>query len=290
MIRVNGELIDPQLVEETFSRIKAEAEARLQISCCERDDEFIQQAEQEVIDSILIAQEAETRHPKMPAEAVRTRLEETIKQYREHGASWDMLEAQRDQLREECEANLRMETLLDELLDGTGEPGEEELRGYYDEHQSEFRSVAEVRCQHLIKYLERHDDPVTLLETMRVLREAALEGAEFGELAKRETEKESGETDLGWIQLDRPANPFESMIFTMRDGEVSPVVSYEQAYHLIKVTGTKPSVTPPFEELRDELLQRYRFDHRRAVLQSFATGLREQADIEHLTPEDDADD
>ena len=183
MIRVNGELIDPQLVEETFSRIKAEVETRLQISCCERDEEFVKQAEEEVIDSILIAQEAEKRHPKMPEETVRTRLEDTIKQYREHGASWDMLDTRRDELRSECEANLRMEALIDELLADHGDPGDEILRRYYDDHHREFRSVPEVRCLHLVKFLDRHDDPIALLETMRDHREAALDGADFRELA-----------------------------------------------------------------------------------------------------------
>ena len=101
MLRINGELIDPNLLEDAFSRIKSEAEARLQISCCERDPEFMEQAEEEVIDSILIAQEAESRYPTLPEEEVKARLRETIKQFRKHGASWDMLEAQHDQLVDE---------------------------------------------------------------------------------------------------------------------------------------------------------------------------------------------
>ena len=63
MIRINGELIDPNLLEEAFARIKSEAEMRLQVSCCERDPEFMAKAEEEVIDSVLIAQEAESRYP-----------------------------------------------------------------------------------------------------------------------------------------------------------------------------------------------------------------------------------
>ena len=98
MLRVNGELIDPNLLEDAFARIKSEAEARLQVSCCERDPEFMAQAEEEVIDSVLIAQEAENRFPELPEAEVKTRLEETLREYRKHGASWDMLEAQRDSL------------------------------------------------------------------------------------------------------------------------------------------------------------------------------------------------
>ncbi|NNC86900.1 MAG: hypothetical protein HKN82_00410 [Akkermansiaceae bacterium] len=285
MLRINGELIDPNLVEDAFSRIKSEAEARLQISCCERDPEFMEQAEEEVIDSILIAQEAEKRHPEIPESDIAGRLEETIKLYREHGASWEMLEDQRDQLRNECEANLRMETFLSEILDGKGGPTDEELRAYYQEHLAEFRTQPEVRCLHLVKMLDRHEDPVALLESMRELREEALDGADFKALAERETEKENGEIDLDWMTLDRPSNPIESIVFSMREGEVTPVVAYENGYHLLKVVGVKRSEVPPFEELREQLAERWEFEQRRAALRSFAATLRPDAHIEHV--EDD---
>lgn len=287
MIRVNGELLDPNLIEETFSRIKSEAETRSQVSCCERDDEFMQLAEKEVVDSILIAQEAEKRYPKMPEEAVRERLEETIKTYRDHGASWDMLEVQREQLRDECEANLRMETLLKDLTVDFSDPDEEQLRAFYTDRRNEYRTVAEARCLHLIKFLDRHDDPVALLDSMRVIREEALEGADFEALAKRETEKDSGEVNLDWITLDRPSNPFESLIFTMRVGEVSPVVSYEHAFHLIMVAEMKPSVVTPFEDVRDQLQERYLFHRRREALRTFAEGLRKEAAIEQVNSDSD---
>ena len=282
MIRVNGELIDPNLIEETFSRIKSEAEARLQVSCCERDGEFMKEAEQEVVDSIVIAQEAEQLHPKIPDEEVRERLEQTLKTYREHGASWDMLEAQRDQLRNECEANLRMEKLLAELTKDLADPTDGELRAFYDENRNDYRTVAEARCLHLVKFLDRHEDPIGLLERMRLIREDALEGGDFKEIAKRETEKESGEIDLGWITLDRPGNHFESMIFTMREGEVSPVVSYENALHLIKVTELKPSIITPFEDLREQLGERFSFHQRREALRAFAAKHCGKATVEQV--------
>ena len=154
MLRVNGELIDPNLLEDAFARIKSEAEARLQVSCCERDPEFMAQAEEEVIDSVLIAQEAENRFPELPEAEVKARLEETLKEYRKHGASWDMLEAQRDSLHDECEANLRMEKFLDTVLAGKTGVSDEDIETYYRENQREFRTVAEVRVLHLMKSLD----------------------------------------------------------------------------------------------------------------------------------------
>ena len=116
MLRVNGELVDQELVEETFHRVKTAEEQRVQVSCCERDPEFYEQAEQEVADSILIAQEAEKRFEEIPEEEVTPKLKEMIDTYREHGASWDMLETQRDMMRHEISASLRMDKLIADLL------------------------------------------------------------------------------------------------------------------------------------------------------------------------------
>jgi hypothetical protein len=115
MLRVNGELVDQELVEETFHRVKTAEEQRVQVSCCERDPEFYEQAEQEVADSILIAQEAEKRFEEIPEEEVTPKLKEMIDAYREHGASWDMLDAQRDMMRHEISASLRMDKLIADL-------------------------------------------------------------------------------------------------------------------------------------------------------------------------------
>ncbi|MEC8941509.1 MAG: peptidylprolyl isomerase, partial [Verrucomicrobiota bacterium] len=282
MLRVNGELIDPNLLEDAFARIKSEAEARLQVSCCERDPEFMTQAEEEVIDSVLIAQEAETRFPELPRDEIKARFEKTLQDYRKHGASWDMLEAQRENLLDECEANLRMEKFLDSVLAGKTDVSEDDLQAYYQANQREFRTVAEVRVLHLMKALEKHEDPVLLLEEMGELRETLVEGADFEQIAKAETEKESGEIDLGWITFDRPSNPIESIMFTMRLDEVSPVVAYEQSYHILKVAETKPATLRPFDEVREDLAHRVEFEKRRNALREFASGLREDATVERV--------
>ena len=282
MLRVNGELIDPNLLEDAFARIKSEAEARLQVSCCERDPEFMEQAEEEVIDSVLIAQEAEAQFPTLPDDEVKARLENTLKEYRKHGASWEMLEAQRDSLQDECEANLRMEKFLDSVLAGKTGVSDEDVQSYYKENEREFRTVAEVRVLHFMKSLEKHEDPVLLLEEMGQLRESLVDGADFEKIAKAETEKESGEIDLGWITFDRPSNPIESIMFTMRLAEVSPVIAYEHSYHILKIAEMKPSVVRPFEEVREDIVHRVEFEKRRSALRDFAASLREGATVEKV--------
>ena len=289
MLRVNGELVDQELVEETFHRVKTAEEQRVQVSCCERDPEFYEQAEQEVADSILIAQEAEKRFETIPEDEITPRLKEMIDAYREHGASWDMLEAQRDMMRHEIAASLRMDKLIAELLGADNGVTEEEVRAFYEENRQEYRTPAEARSLHLMKTLNEDTTADVVFAKLRAVREEALEGGDFEEIAKRETEKSTGDLDLGWIPLDRPSNPFEATLFSMREGEVSPVIVYEHAMHLVKVTEVKPEKVVPYEDVREELESRALARKRREALQSLAVSLRESAVIEKIDMDRAAD-
>ena len=117
---------------------------------------------------------------------------------------------------------------------------------------------------------------------MGQLRESLVDGADFEKIAKAETEKESGEIDLGWITFDRPSNPIESIMFTMRLAEVSPVIAYEHSYHILKIAEMKPSVVRPFEEVREDIVHRVEFEKRRSALRDFAASLREGATVEKV--------
>lgn len=282
MLRVNGELVDQELVEETFHRVKTAEEQRVQVSCCERDPEFYAQAEQEVVDSILIAQEAEKRFETIPEEEITPPLKKMIDAYRKHGASWEMLEAQRDMMRHEIAASLRMDKLIGDLLGEDNAVSAEEVRAFYEERLQDYRTPAEARSLHLMKTLSEDTTADEVFGKLCVIREEVLEGGDFEEIAKRETQKSTGELDLGWIKLDRPTNPFEATLFSMRAGEVSPVIVYEHAMHLVKVVEVKAEEVVPFEEVREELENRALARKRREALQALAVKLRESAVIEKI--------
>lgn len=286
VLRVNGEWVDQELVEETFHRIKTAEEQRLEVSCCERDPEFYAKAEEEVADSILIAQEAETRFPKIPEDEITPKLKEMIDAYRQHGASWDMLDAQRDMMRHEIAASMRMDKLIASLLGDEDKVSDQEVQAFYQKHLSDYRTPAEARSLHLMKTLNEDTTASEVFSKLAALREEILEGADFEEVAKTETEKSTGEIDLGWISLDRPANPFEATLFSMRTNEVSPVIVYEHAMHLIKVAERKDEELVPFEDIKEELETRALGKKRRDALQALAITLRETAVIEKADPEE----
>ena len=57
-LTINGETVDDGLLDAEFSQIKAHFEQQANISCCERDDEFMGYAKDNLIARVLLAQKA----------------------------------------------------------------------------------------------------------------------------------------------------------------------------------------------------------------------------------------
>ena len=279
MIRVNGETIDPNLIDEAFHRIKSEAEALTNVSCCERDEEFHQQAEEELIDGILLAQEAEHCADEPDKEVVREELEGIIRHWREHGASWDLLEERRDAMRAEVIADLKMRRFTDSVCEALPELEEADYWAWYHDHLDRYRDPAKVHGWHLVKFMNR-TGPEEVYRVLVEIRHQVLDGSDFKSTAQEHSEKVGGEIDLGWIEHQRLLNPFEAILFSLRAGEVSPVIFYEQAYHLVWVEDVEQEKVKPYEEVEDEVKRFALADQRRKALAARAQALRETAEIE----------
>lgn len=279
MLRINQEEIDPALIEDAFHRIKSEHELQSESSCCERDEEFFAKAEEEVIYGILLAQEAEKRYPTVPKELFQTQYEQTIKDWRKYGASWELIEAQSLALREETAAKLRMKLFAEEVCKDVITPNDQMCQEYYDQNLPLYFHPPSVRAWHLMRTPDR-ERPWVEHQQMTKWRQMIIDGADFIEFAREHTAKSDRAIDLGWIDMERATNAFESILFSLRIGEVSPVISYESAFHLVWVSESKPghhfSFAEKIEEIRHVLMEKMRRD----AMRQLAEQLKSHACIE----------
>lgn len=282
MLIINQEPVDPALIEDAFQRIKTTAEMLADVSCCERDEEFFAQAEEEVIDGILLAQEAEKRHAKLDESQVKAAMEKALREWRENGASWELIEKHHAQIHQETTAALRMECFTRELFAGIGEPTEQEVAEYYREHQQEFFQAPAVHALHVLRFPD-HAHPWNAYREMLELRQRVVDGADFATLAREHTEKNNKEIDLDWITMERILHPFEAILFSLREKEISPIISHDNALHLVYPLEVKAAVLIGLEEKSEEIRQRMVLAKKQQILRELAAKLRESAVIERKT-------
>lgn len=116
---------------------------------------------------------------------------------------------------------------------------EEEIRRAYEANRDEFRreAQAEVAVVSLLQQPTAQDTAAALARS-RALRDSLRGGADFAELARRESadpgSRDAG-GDLGFIRHDEVVAPFADAAFALAPGQISDPVMTPFGVHLIRV-------------------------------------------------------
>jgi peptidyl-prolyl cis-trans isomerase D len=148
---------------------------------------------------------------------------------------------------------------------------ESELKKYYEDGKARWQKAPEqVQARHiLIKFdrkLESDEAKQKALDRIENIRQQALAGTDFAELAKKYSEdpsvKDNG-GDLGWFirELDQKrfsghqvmVKEFEDAAFQLKPGQISEPVLTQYGFHLLKVTDYKDAEYLPLAEVRKDV-------------------------------------
>lgn len=287
-IIVNGERIQPDLIDQEFCQIKSWHEQRSQASCCERDDEFLAQAKENVIGRVLLSQKAESSMPE-PSDA---EIHQTIEQMKQNYGGEAQFFAQAglrpdeaNLLRRQAAIHGKVDKLVQKICRTETPPSDEAIRRYYDENLERYTSEIRVRAMHIYKSLRQtHDKEALFLECCQVRQELAA-GADFAAVAERFSDKPKEEVDLGWFQRGELMDEFEFVTFSMNIGEISPVFASLHGFHIAKVTEKEPATPQPFETVKDKVVEDLRLDCRNQKLNAYVAKLRSDAEVQEIEDE-----
>lgn len=286
-LTVNGETVDQSLVDQEFSSIKAYYEGLAQVSCCERDDEFLGYAKENVIKRVLLGQESATKNLPVLKKEVDAALDKMKEEEGGEAAFYahtGLSEEGEKLLRKDLAAKIQLDKYLDELCGEDPEPDEGEVRAYYEKHLEDFMTDEEIRASHIFKSLRKSEARDELYEELRELRRRAQAGEDFDALAKEHSDKPEEEIDLGFFKRGEHMDEFETIAFSMEIGEVSPIFSTHWGFHLAKLTDRKPPQPRDFDEIKEALREIMLQEHRQEKVQAEATRLKEIATIEDEAP------
>jgi parvulin-like peptidyl-prolyl isomerase len=284
---INSQAIDPGLIEQEFSSIKSYYERTSQVSCCERDPEFLAYAKENITARVLLNQEAE-RNGALPSEDEVNEAVAKLKE--EHGGEDEfymkagITRDQEELVQKDVQASLRVDKFLEEKLGSNIDPNEDEMRAFYEENIKEFMTVEEVSASHLFKSLSQAESRSGLYEEMREFRRRALAGEDFEAMAKANTDKEEKDVELGYFKQGELMDEFEVIAFSLEVGDLTPVFSSHWGFHLAKITGRKPSEPEPFDSVQDEIRELMIAEDRQEKTKVLVESLKATAEI------DDSDD
>jgi peptidyl-prolyl cis-trans isomerase D len=145
---------------------------------------------------------------------------------------------------------------------------EDQIKDYYEDNLDTFKEKKQVKARHILLMLaenaSKEEEEKVKQKALSVLQQART-GADFSELAKKNTEDPSGKEnggDLGYFSTGQMVKPFEDAAFRLKKDEISDLVRTAFGYHIIKVEDVKEAKTKSLEEARNQIV---------AMLQKTAT-------------------
>lgn len=165
------------------------------------------------------------------------------------------------------------------------EPGEAELRAYYDTHRAEFGIPASVRLSQIQIRVKKTASPEER-EASRKRAEAALaqieSGVPFEQIAADITENpraKANKGDVGFVW--RYGDPWlEKAIDGVTVGQHTGVLESPAGYDILKVTDAHEAVTSPFEEVRETIAKKLQGEAQDRARSAYVKQLASRTTIE----------
>lgn len=137
-------------------------------------------------------------------------------------------------------------------------PTQKEISKFYTDNKDKFTNQESVHVRHILVTIDEKDDEKTKAEKkakIESLRKQIVEGADFAEIAKNNSDCPSKENggDLGEIKKGQTVKPFEDAAFSQEINKIGPVVTTEFGHHIIQVLGRSSAQSVKLEDVKDKI-------------------------------------
>ncbi len=250
-----------------------------------------QAAVQQVVDGILLVQEARRREVKIDQTEVAAARANAEKQY---GGPEQLKKALLEQGYDMAyfDKMVGQSTLVNQLIADVSkglEITDEQVATFYKENQEIIKVPEQVKASHIL-FKVAADASEADIEAAKTkaegARKRALAGEDFAKLATELSEGPSapGGGDLGFFARDRMVKPFADAAFALEIGGTSEVVLTQFGYHVIRVTDRKAGNMPPLDEVKDRIRQGLQQMESDKLVDALLVKLRAAAEIVPVAP------
>ncbi|BBP96206.1 peptidylprolyl isomerase [Burkholderia sp. SFA1] len=171
-------------------------------------------------------------------------------------------EAHRNEFATPETATIQYLVLSPSTIAAASKPSDADLKKYYDDNIQRYRTEAEVRASHILvnapKDASAADKAKAKQKAEELLAQVKAHPDQFAQIAQKNSEDPGSANkggDLGYFARGQIAGgkAFDDAAFGLKKGEVSNIVESDFGYHIIEATDVKPSITKPFDEVKDAL-------------------------------------
>jgi peptidyl-prolyl cis-trans isomerase C len=244
------------------------------------------------IDRTLLLQEAHTLKLRVPPQALEAELQGLMQRFPSRDAFEEALKAEGltlEGMRQDLGDQLLRKQLVQQEIVDTISVNPDDLKGFYDQHQSQYSQQEQVRARHILIKVPPETsaaDEAKMKEKATKALARAKKGESFGKLAQElsdDTSQANG-GDLGLFKRGQMVAPFEEAAFALKVGQVSELVRTPFGYHIIKLEERHPEKPLSYDEAKEQVKKDLTQERGLARYQEYIAGLRGKAVIDISLP------
>ena len=281
---VNGEKIDDSAIKQEAERLRADYE---RVFCDqdpkEREAQLFDWSKENVIERVLINQEAKKNGDKIPQEQIDSALAKIKEQYTDPKELYEALGVKDDAgIKDQIEMQMKVEQKLSEVCKDLPNPTRADIQEYYEKNAEQFKTAESARVAHIVKYVNWQTDEETAYNAIKEAHDELKNGAAFEVVVDKHTDCADSGGDLGYVVKGQMVEEFEDVIFNMGSGEVSDIFRTRFGFHIAKVYDRKPAAVAELKEVKDQIVNALQEQMRSKAIDDFIDTLKEKAKIEDV--------
>jgi parvulin-like peptidyl-prolyl isomerase len=156
-------------------------------------------------------------------------------------------------------------------------------RETYQVQKKKYMTDELVKASHLLIKVDENRSEETAQALAIELRARALNGEDFGELARKYSDDPSAVRNsgsLGFFKRGQLAKPFEEVVFAMQEpGSLSEPVKTSFGYHVIRFESRKPPEQIPFDSAKEKIIDELQTDMGNKLWQDKLVAIRSNKDL-----------
>jgi parvulin-like peptidyl-prolyl isomerase len=283
-ILVNGQRVEDREIQEEAARLRPSYEQTFAgLEAGARESQLLDWSKENVIERILLRQEAKSSGPEVPpaeVDAAFARLKERYEKiedlYKEFGADSN------EKVKAMIELQIKVELKIGEIYARTAKPTEAEIAEYYEQNKERFASGEQIRVAHIVKYVNWQTDEAAAHEAVAQAHKEIAGGAPFEMVVPKYTDCGDRGGDLGYVVRGQLVEEFEDVVFNLNIGQVSDIFRTRFGFHIAKLYDRRPPAIPPLKEVKDQVLEQATAHKREQALGEYLDSLRSKAKVEEV--------
>ncbi len=254
-------------------------------------EEWLKNAQKQVVDRMVTAevlfQDAQAKKVKVDDKEVQEQMDKIAKSFpspEEYKKGLKEQGVTEKDLKRDIGKNLAIRRLLDEKVTASVKVDEAEAKKYYDEHTKDFDRPEMVKARHIILLVDKGADEAKKAEVKKKMEDIQAQlkaGAKFEDLAKKNSQDGSAENggDLGFFPKGSMVKEFEDVVWNMKPGEVSGIVTTPFGLHLIKFEERKAAGSISYAEMKNDLIRGLESQKKGDAVNKYIADLKAKAKI-----------